>query len=72
MTLEEIVKHPILQDGTLCKVRLLEDTFSGRVVGQSIQGLIPHYIVECTDGRFPNEVYPYKFLSLPLSELILE
>ena len=45
--------------------------FSGRIVGMSSVTLIPYYIVECTDGRFPNKTYPYKFLSLPLSEIFI-
>lgn len=39
------------------------------VVGQSTNGLITSYIVECLDGTFPNDTYKYKFVSLPVSEL---
>ena len=68
-TLEEIVNSPELADGTLVSVRVGEKTFEGRIVGRSQSGLIPSYIVECMDGFIPNEVYGYKFVSMPLSEI---
>lgn len=70
-TLEEIVNTPQIEDGTLVKAYIGEDTFSGKIVGIGSNGLIPYYIVECLDQTLPNEVYPYKFVSLPLSEIIL-
>ena len=71
-TFEEIVNHPKIKDGTEVSARLGETKFQGRVVGQSIAGLMPHYIVECLDGTLPNKVYGYKFVSLPLSEIFLK
>ena len=71
-TFEEIVNHPQISDGTEVSARLGETKFQGRVVGQSIAGLMPHYIVECLDGTLPNKVYGYKFVSLPLSEIFVK
>ncbi len=49
-----------------------DKTFDGVVVGlgSSGGGFMKNYIIECTDGTFPNEIYPFKCLSLPLSEII--
>ena len=71
-TLEEIVKTPELTDGTEVTFRVVDNTFNGKIVGKSSDGLMPYYIVECTDGSFPNEMYKYKFLSLPLSEIFVK
>jgi len=68
-TFEEVVNSPELVDGTLVDVRVVGITFKGKIVGKSQSGLIPHYIVECLDGFIPNEVYGYKFLSIPVSEI---
>lgn len=68
-TFEEIVKSEVLSDGTQVKVRIVEKWFDGKIVGRSGTGIIPYYIVECLDGTFPNEIYNYKFLSLPLTEI---
>lgn len=70
-TFEEIVKSETLSDGTKVKVRIGEKWFDGKIVGRSGTGIIPWYIVECLDGTFPNEIYDYKFLSLPLTEIFL-
>ena len=71
-TFEEIVNSPDLTDGTLVNVRIGETIFEGKIVGKSSTGLIPNYIVECLDGTLPNEVYGYKFVSLPLSEIFIK
>ena len=68
-TFEEIVNSSDLNDGTVVNVRIGETTFKGKIVGKSSSGLIPNYIVECLDGTLPNDVYGYKFVSLPLSEI---
>ena len=69
-TLEDIVKTPQLENGTEVKVRIHVDTyFPGKVVGLGSTGLLPYYIVECLDNTLPNETYPYKFVSMPLSEI---
>jgi hypothetical protein len=68
-TFNEIVNQSELIDGTEVNVRIGESTFAGKIVGKSSNGLIPSYIVECMDGTLPNEVYGYKFVSLPLSEI---
>lgn len=68
-TFEELVNSPELTDGTEVNVRIGEMTFEGKIVGKGSSGLVPYYIVECTDGTLPNEVYGYKFVSLPLSEI---
>jgi len=71
-TFEEIVNTPELKDGVEVNVRIGETTFDGKIVGMSSSGLIPYYIVECTDGTLPNKVYEYKFVSLPLSEIFVK
>ena len=71
-TFEEIVKTPELTDGVEVSVRIGESIFEGRIVGKSSSGLIPYYIVECIDGTLPNEVYNYKFVSLPLTEIFVK
>lgn len=72
-TLEEIVNTPQLEDGVEVQGRITQDNFfNGKIVGVGSSGLMPYYIVECTDGTFPSEVYPYKFLSLPLSEIFIK
>ena len=71
-TLEEIVNHPELLDGTEVNVRFKDTLFEAKVIGKSSTGLIPYYIIECTDGTFPNEIYNYKALSIPLSEIFLK
>ena len=71
-TFEEIVNSPELIDGTEVNVRLGEGTFSGKIVGKGGDVLIPYYIVECLDGTLPNEVYPYKFVLMPLSEIFVK
>ena len=68
-TFKEIVNSSDLTDGTLVDARIGENTFEGKIVGKSSNGLIPSYIVECMDRTLPNEVYGYKFVSLPLSEI---
>ena len=72
-TFEELVNHPTLENNQEVKCRINIDTFfKGKIVGVSSSGLISNYIVECTDGTFPNYIYGYKFLSLPLSEIFIE
>ena len=72
-TLEELIKTPQLEDGTSVKVRIDKDIhFMGKVVGLASSSLLPYYIVECLDGTLPNETYPYKFVSLPLSEIFTD
>lgn len=71
-TFEEIVNHPCIVDGTEVEVRLGDGSFQGKVVGQSSTGLIPYYIVECTDGTLPNKTYEYKFTSVPVSEIFVK
>jgi hypothetical protein len=71
-TFEEIVKTPELTDGVEVSVRIGESTFDGKIVGKSSSGLMPYYIVECIDGTLPNEVYNYKFVSLPLTEIFVK
>lgn len=71
-TFEEIVKSQDLTDGTLVNVRIGGTYFEGKIVGKSSTGLIPNYIVECLDGTLPNEVYGYKFASLPLTEIFVK
>jgi hypothetical protein len=71
-TFEEIVKTPELADGVEVSVRIGESTFDGKIVGKSSSGLMPYYIVECIDGTLPNEVYNYKFVSLPLTEIFVK
>lgn len=68
-TFEEIVNTPILENDTLVSARIGDSNFDGKVVGLSNTGLIKIYIIECLDGTYPNKIYPYKFLSLPLTEL---
>ncbi len=71
-TFEEIVKTPELSSGVEVSVRIGESTFDGKIVGKSSSGLMPYYIVECIDGTLPNEVYNYKFVSLPLTEIFVK
>jgi hypothetical protein len=75
-TLEQLVNLPKLQNNQQVKVRIPDvngySHFSGKIVGLSSMTLMPYYIVECMDGRFPNKIYPYKFLSLPLSEIFID
>lgn len=70
-TFDEIVNAPKLEYGTEVKFYVGDDTYLGRIAGFGSSGLIPQYIVESTDGTFPNSVYPYKFLLLPLSEILI-
>lgn len=67
---EELVNSPLLEDGKLVGFTVGNDTHKGKIVGVASNGIMKWYIIECLDGTFPNEIYPYKFLSLPLSELI--
>jgi hypothetical protein len=71
-TFEEIVNMPDLDDGVTVSARIGESTFDGKIVGKSSSGLIPCYIVECLDGTLPNKTYKYKFVSLPLSEILIK
>jgi len=71
-TFEQLVNTPELRDGIEVNVRIVDITFDGKIVGKSGSGLIPSYIVECTDGTLPNEVYGYKFVSLPISEIFVK
>ena len=71
-TFEEIVNTPELTNGVEVSVRIGESTFDGKIVGKSSSGLMPYYIVECIDGTLPNEVYNYKFVSLPLTEIFVK
>jgi hypothetical protein len=71
-TFEEIVNTPELTDGVEVSVRIGDSTFDGKIVGKSSSGLMPYYIVECIDGTLPNEVYNYKFVSLPLTEIFVK
>ena len=67
---EALVNSPLLEDGKLVGFVVGNETYKGKVVGLASNGLIKSYIIECLDGTFPNEIYPYKFLSLPISEII--
>jgi hypothetical protein len=71
-TFEEIVNTPELTDGVEVSVRIGDSTFDGKIVGKGSSGLMPYYIVECIDGTLPNEVYNYKFVSLPLTEIFVK
>jgi hypothetical protein len=71
-TFKEIVDTPELKDGIEVNVRVGQVTFEGKIVGKSSCGLIPNYIVECMDGLIPNEVYDYKFVSVPISEIFIK
>ena len=68
-TFEEVVKMPELTDGTEVTCRIGKSNFDGKIVGKSSSGLLPYYIVECMDETLPNDVYNYKFVSLPLTEI---
>ena len=68
-TFEEIVNTPILENETLVSARIGDSKFDGKVVGLSNTGLIKIYIIECLDNTLPNDIYPYKFCTLPLTEL---
>lgn len=70
MTLEQIANYPQVKDGTIVEVSIDQLKFKGKVVGLSTQMINPVYIIECTDGTLPNETYPYKVCSVPLSEFI--
>lgn len=71
-TFEEIVNIPELADGVEVNVRIGSETFDGKIVGKSSNGILPHYIIECIDGTLPNEVYNYKYVSLPISEIFVK
>jgi hypothetical protein len=71
-TFEEIVKTPKLKDGIEVECRIGDSTFKGKIRGESSSGLMPYYIVECLDNTLPNEVYKYKFVSLPMSEIFIK
>lgn len=70
-TLIDLAGMPRLENNTPVRARAGDLFFNGRVVGQSSVGVVPCYIVECLDGTFPNDTYPYKFLSFPLSEIFV-
>lgn len=60
--------HPIIENNQKVTVEIPNVyKFDGVVVGLSQNGLVPIYIVECTDGFLPNETYNYKFCTIPLS-----
>lgn len=71
-TFEELVNMPILTDGTEVDVRIGDKMFNGKIVGLGTAGIIPMYVVECLDGTLPNDVYKYKFISLPLTEIFVK
>lgn len=71
-TFEEIVNMPILTDGTEVNVRIGNTMFNGKIVGLGTSGIIPMYVVECLDGTLPNDVYKYKFVSLPVTEIFIK
>lgn len=71
-TFEELVNLPEFTDGTEVNVRIGETTFEGKIVGKGSSGLLPYYIIECTDGTLPNGTYQFKFVSLPLSEIFVK
>ena len=72
-TFEDVVNMSELEDGVEVSCRIHSELFfNGKIVGKSSSGLMPYYIVECIDGTLPNEVYKYKFVSLPLSEIFLK
>lgn len=68
-TFDELVNSPILTNDTLVKCCIADKYFDGRVVGLSGTGIIQYYIIECMDDTLPNDIYPYKFVSLPISEI---
>lgn len=69
-TFEEIVNAPLLENEKLIRFSIDSEIHDGKIVGLSNNGLVKIYIVECLDDTFPNEIYPYKFITLPLSEII--
>ncbi len=71
-TFEQLVFTPQLESGKMVKCRVGDKTFDGKIVGIATNGLIPSYIVECLDEFLPTETYPYKFVSLPLSEILID
>ena len=71
-TIQEMQECEQLQDGLQVIVKIDKETqFKGKIVGNAINGLLPFYIVECTDNFLPNETYPYKVASVPLSNIQL-
>lgn len=68
-TFEDVVQMRDLKNDQEVTVRIPNGSFKAKVVGIGSEGLIPYYIVECIDGTFPNEVYGFKFLNIPASEI---
>lgn len=72
MTLTELSEYPALENETVVKVKVGDDIFQGKIVGQGAACPNPLYLVECTDGFIPSDIYPYKTGVFPLSEMIIE
>lgn len=54
-----------IQFGTKVNV-LLGELFEGVIVGKSTTDITQQHIVKCTDGTYPNDIYPYDTLTVPL------
>lgn len=68
---QEVVEMSQLKNEQLVSVRIPDGFFKGKVVGLGSSGLIPYYIIECVDGTFPNDIYGFKFLNMPATEIFL-
>lgn len=67
-TIEEMSNHKPFSDGLEVTVDMPNVyQFKGKIVGIASVGVVPNYIVECTDNFIPNDQYPYKVVSMPLS-----
>ena len=67
-TFEEMANHTHYADGLEVEVNLPNVyRFKGKIVGLSSLGVIPTYVVECTDDFLPNAFYPYKVTVVSLS-----
>jgi len=49
----------ILVMGTKVNVEQSGMTICGTVVGKATMGITESYMVKCTDGQLPNDVYKY-------------
>lgn len=54
-----------IQYGTQVLIKL-EESFEGIIVGKSTTDITQQHLVKCTDGQYPNEIYPYDTISVPL------
>ena len=60
---------PELLNGKPVIVNLNGQRISGKISGiaSTDRTICPFYIIECNDGTFPNEEYPYSCFIAPLS-----